>query len=157
MMRRFEAVSKEEFSKRLDISYYDNIKMPERKTKASAGYDISICKGEVIKSGETKVFATGIKAKMENDEFLAIFIRSSLGIKKGLILANNVGIIDSDYYNNLDNEGHIMIALTNISKADVELSDGERVAQGIFLKYEVVSDEKEIKARRLGGIGSTNI
>lgn len=156
-MRRFEIVSKKEFSRRLDIKYYENIVIPSRKTKTSAGYDFSSCKEEIIKVGETKLFATGIKAKMEDDDFLAIFIRSSLAIKKGLILSNSVGIIDSDYYNNPDNEGHIMIALTNISNSDVRIDAKERIAQGIFLKYEVVSDEKEIKAKRLGGIGSTNL
>lgn len=156
-MRRFEMVSKEEFTKRLDEKYYANIKIPERKTSKSAGYDFSVCKGDIIKSGEVKVFPTGIKAKMDDSDFLAIFVRSSLGIKKGLMLANNVGIIDSDYYNNLDNEGHIMIALANVGTKDVEISDGERIAQGIFLKYEVVDNEKEIKAKRLGGIGSTNV
>lgn len=156
-MRRFEIVSKEEFTKRLDEKYYANIKIPERKTSKSAGYDFSVCKGDIIKPGEVKVFPTGIKAKMDDSDFLAIFVRSSLGIKKGLMLANNVGIIDSDYYNNLDNEGHIMIALVNVGTKDVEISDGERIAQGIFLKYEVVDNEKEIKAKRLGGIGSTNV
>lgn len=156
-MRRFEVVSKEEFSKRLDIKYYNNISIPSRKTKGSAGYDFSICKGEMINPGEVKVFPTGIKAQMDDGDFLAIFVRSSLGIKKGLMLANNVGIIDKDYYNNLDNEGHIMIALVNVTSSPVELSDGERVAQGIFMKYEVVTNEKEVKAQRLGGIGSTNV
>ena len=155
-MRRFELVTKEEFVKRIDIKYYNNIKIPERKTQQSAGYDFSICKGEIIKKGETRVFATGIKASMEKDDFLAIFVRSSLGIKKDLMLANNVGIIDSDYYNNPDNEGHIMIALKNVGDNDVELKDGERVAQDIFLKYEVVDNERQIKAKRLGGVGSTN-
>lgn len=156
-MRRFELVTKEEFSKRLDIKYYDNIMIPQRKTKNSAGYDFSCCKEEIIKPHETKLFPTGIKAKMEDGEFLAIFIRSSLAIKKGLILSNSVGIIDSDYYNNPDNEGHIMVALTNISDKDVLIEAKERIAQGIFLKYEVVDNEKEIKAKRLGGIGSTNL
>ena len=156
-MRRFELVSKEEFSKRLDAKYYNNIVIPSRKTKDSAGYDFSICKGEVINPGEVKVFPTGIKAQMDSGEFLAIVVRSSLGIKKGLTLANNVGIIDKDYYNNLDNEGHIMIALVNVTNSPVELGDKERVAQGIFMKYEVVTNENEVKAQRLGGIGSTNI
>ena len=156
-MRRFELVRKEEFSKRLDAKYYNNIVIPSRKTKDSAGYDFSICKGEVINPGEIKVFPTGIKVQMEAGDFLAIVVRSSLGIKKGLMLANNVGIIDKDYYNNPENEGHIMIALVNVTSSPVELNDGERVAQGIFMKYEVVTNEKEIRAQRLGGIGSTNM
>lgn len=154
-MRRFEKVSTTEFSKRLDIKYYDNISIPERKTKSSAGYDFSVCEGKVINPGETVIFPTGIKAEMNEDEFLAIFIRSSLGIKKGLMLANNVGIIDSDYYNNPDNEGHIMLAIKNASSEAIEIKESERIAQGIFMKYLVVDNEKEVKVKRLGGIGST--
>ncbi len=75
-------------------------KLPVRGTKASAGYDISIIDGAVIEPGQTHIFATGVKAYMQEDEVLSLHVRSSIGIKKGLILANVTGIIDSDYYNN---------------------------------------------------------
>ena len=71
-------------------------------------------------------------------------------------MANQVGIIDSDYYNNIDNEGHILIALTNTLDEDVFLKIDDRIAQGIFMKYLVTDNEKEVKKIRLGGIGSTN-
>ena len=134
---------------------YTKIKLPSRATSSSAGYDFYLPYDLVIKPKESILVKTGIKACMENDEFLMIVIRSSLGVKKGLQLSNNVGIIDSDYYNNIDNEGHIMISLKNCSDVAVMLMCGERIAQGIFLKYLKVDDDSNQNAR-LGGFGSTN-
>ena len=79
---------------------------------------------------------------MQPDEVLEIYIRSSLGIKKGLMIPNNVGIIDSSYYNNPDNDGNIGIALVNTSGKEVTINAGERVAQGIFKKY-LVADNRQ--------------
>ena len=155
-MRKFEIISKKEFEKKVDGKFYENIKIPERSTKNSAGYDFYLPYDVVIPKGKTVVLSTGIKACMNNDEFLMVVIRSSLGVKKGLKMANQVGIIDSDYYNNIDNEGHISIALTNTLDEDVFLKIDDRIAQGIFMKYLVTDNEKEVKKIRLGGIGSTN-
>lgn len=130
-------------------------KLPSRGTKASAGYDISIIEGATIEPGCTHIFATGVKAYMQTDEYLALHVRSSIGIKKGLILANITGIIDSDYYNNPDNEGHIMVAVQNTTAKPVEVEAGERVCQGIFSKYLTI-DSDDANDSRLGGIGSTN-
>ena len=91
---------------------------------------------------------------MHYDEYLAIHVRSSIAIKRGLMLTNSTGIIDSDYYNNEDNEGHIMIAVYNITDAPVTLEKGERVAQGIFSKYLLTNDD-DARGIRTGGIGST--
>lgn len=129
--------------------------IPKRGSKASAGYDISVIEGAIIAPGEVKVFNTGIKAFMNEDEFLSVHVRSSVGIKMGLILANITGIIDSDYYNNESNEGHIMVALHNISNKDVVVEDGMRVCQGIFSKYLTVAEDTTNQTR-VGGIGSTN-
>lgn len=129
--------------------------IPTRGTGASAGYDISIISGATIEPKSTKIFATGIKAYMQQDEYLALHVRSSIGINKGVILANSTAIIDSDYYNNVNNEGHIMVALFNTSDQPVTLSDGERVCQGIFSKYLLV-DNDDVTKERSGGIGSTN-
>jgi dUTP pyrophosphatase len=93
---------------------------------------------------------------MQEDEFLGVHIRSSMAIKKGIRLVNNVGIIDADYYNNPDNEGHIMLALVNTGLEPIVLKKGERVAQGIFYKYLTTDDDKDTKKEdRSGGFGST--
>ena len=91
---------------------------------------------------------------MELNEYLSIFIRSSLAFKKGLMLANSTGIIDCDYYNNPDNEGHIMIAYYNTKDVSYTIKKGERIAQGIFMKY-LTTDDDDASGIRMGGIGST--
>lgn len=137
------------------VSYIQEGILPVRSTAHSAGYDISIIEDVVIMPGETKIMKTGIKAYMQDDEVLELYIRSSIGIKKQLMLSNIVGIIDSDYYNNVDNEGHIMIALYNYGNKEIQLEKHERVAQAIFKKYLITTDD-ETKNTRVGGIGSTN-
>ena len=98
---------------------------------------------------------TGIKAYMQDDEVLYLYNRSSNPKKKGLILANSVGVIDKDYYGNPDNDGHIMFAFYNIKDEDVEIKKGETVGQAVFQKYLVVDDDNA-EGTRLGGFGSTN-
>ena len=93
---------------------------------------------------------------MNKGEVLMIYIRSSLGFKYNLRLCNGTGIIDSDYYNNQDNEGHIFIKIQNEGKETINLKANDRFAQGIFMKYLTVTDEKQINNIRQGGIGSTN-
>ena len=109
-MRKFEKISLKEFIKdtKLTENEYNNIIMPTRATQNSAGYDFYLLEDLVLKPGEIKKVPTGIKAEMNNDEVLMIYIRSSLGFKYNLRLCNGTGIIDSDYYNNVDNEGHIL-------------------------------------------------
>ena len=138
------------------VSGFDKAIIPARKTTGSCGYDIHIYSATptTIKPHESKVFCTGIKAYMPSDEFLAIYIRSSIGIKKNLMLKNSVCIIDEDFYNNKENEGHIIIALYNYGDEPVTLEPFERVAQGVFQKYGVV-DNDNANQTRTGGIGST--
>lgn len=131
-----------------------DINLPKRKTSESAGYDIECAEAIVIDPKETVLIPTGLKAFMHYDEYLAIHIRSSMAIKRGLILVNSTGIIDSDYYNNEDNEGHIMIAMYNMTDEPVALLKGERIAQGIFCKYLLTHDD-DACGIRVGGIGST--
>lgn len=140
------------------VSGFDKAILPVRKTAGSCGYDIHIYSATptTIKPHESKVFCTGIKAYMPSDEFLAIYIRSSIGIKKHLMLKNSVCIIDEDFYNNKDNEGHILVALYNYGDEPVTLEPFERVAQGVFQKYGVV-DNDNADQTRTGGIGSTGI
>ena len=112
---KFEKVSKEEFLKSCDdINVYENIKLPKRATKGSAGYDFYAPFDFTLNPGETIKIPTGIRASMDEDYVLMLFPRSSLGFKYRLQLNNTVGIIDSDYYYS-DNEGHIFIKITNDS------------------------------------------
>jgi dUTP pyrophosphatase len=136
------------------ISTFTDIVIPKRATSNSAGYDICACGETVVKPMERKLIATGLKAYMQPDEYLGLHIRSSLAFKKGLTLINSQGIVDADYYNNSDNEGHIMFAMINLSNEDVVIKHGERIGQGIFYKYLKVDDDNT-ESERNGGFGST--
>ncbi|MEG1412192.1 MAG: dUTP diphosphatase [Acidaminococcaceae bacterium] len=130
--------------------------LPVRQTQLSAGYDFSLPQAVTLLPQQLMLVPTGIKAYMQKDEYLGIHIRSSLAVKKQLFLVNNQGIIDADYYNNEDNEGHIMLAVRNLGTEPVILAQGERIAQGIFYKYLTVDDDvSEVKTVRGGGFGST--
>jgi len=135
-----------------------NINLPIRKTKNSAGYDVEAAEDCVIpafKAGvKPTIVKTGLKAYCPPDEFYMLLNRSS-GPKKGLVLANGVGIIDSDYYNNPDNDGHFMFAFFNVSDTDVEIKKGERIGQVVFQKYLKV-DGDNAEGERKGGFGSTS-
>ncbi len=157
-MRKFEKIKYEQFIKDIkeDKDLYESFKLPERKTKASSGYDIISLTDGNIKPGDTLLVKTGIKASFNEDEVLFIIIRSSLGFKYGIKIANQIGVIDSDYYSNDENDGHILIKLENAGKEDFKVNLGDRIAQGIFLNYNKVDNEEEIKKTRKGGIGSTN-
>ena len=101
---------------------------------------------------------TGIKCQLANDCYLELSVRSSTPLKHWLILANGVGIIDGDYYNNSDNEGHIYFQLINLSPFDIVLKKGDKIGQGIIKKYEVTDDDyKYEKKERAGGFGSTSV
>lgn len=135
---------------RVDMSKYP----PVRKTAKSAGYDFHTPEMIMIEPGETVIIPTGYRVKLEDDEWLALFIRSSLGIKRHLILSNCVGVIDADYYDNPSNGGEIMGALTNIGNATVMLAPGEAFMQGVIMKYQTVDSDAAV-GKRTGGIGST--
>ncbi len=157
-MRKFEKISYEQFKKDIcdDKELYSRIELPKRSTNHSAGYDIKSIVSETIKPGESKVIKTGIKVAMNPDEVFYIIDRSSLGFKYDITLSNSVGVIDSDYYNNEDNEGHFSVKLINHGKKEYVINIGDRIAQGIFMKYLTVDDEEIINKKRKGGIGSTN-
>lgn len=132
------------------------IRLPVRGTATSAGYDFFCPETISIGRGETVKVITGIKAYMQPGEVLMLFPRSSLGIKKDIILANTVGVVDADYYNNPDNEGNIIIALKNNGNHPVLVTVGERIAQGVFLPFLPADNEVVLHKERIGGIGSTN-
>ncbi len=134
------------------------INMPVRKTQYSAGYDIEAAEDIVIPSFKKgmapTLVKTGLKAYMQDDEVLFLYNRSSNPKKKGLILANSVGVIDKDYYGNVDNDGHIMFAFYNIKDEDVQIKKGDCIGQAVFQKY-FVADGDNATGVRNGGFGST--
>ena len=136
------------------------INLPVRKTKFSAGYDVEAAEDCIIpsfkKGMKPTLVKTGIKAYMADDEVLIIANRSSNPGKKGLILANSIGVIDKDYYGNPDNDGHIMYAFYNIKEEDIEIKKGDAIGQAIFQKY-LVTDDDVAAGDRTGGFGSTSI
>ena len=135
------------------------INLPQRKTKNSAGYDIEAAEDVTIPSfkfGMKPTFVkTGIKSYFKPNEYLMLCNRSSNPGKRGLVLANSVGIVDSDYYNNPDNDGHIMFAFYNFFDKDLEIKKGDVIGQGIFMEYLMVDDDNAT-AERTGGFGSTD-
>lgn len=174
--RKFEVVSK----------YKDqNIILPTRGTKCSAGYDFYAAEDCVIPSYlkllasynrldgveglydlkshkdlvkitgiKSTLVPTGVKALLNEDEELELRSRSSVSTNNLLFLINGVGTVDADYYNNLDNEGHIMVPLFNLSPFDVKINKGDKIAQGLIKKYLTIDDEDVANVRQ-GGFGST--
>ena len=176
MKRGFQVVSKYK---------NEDIKLPIRATKNAAGYDFfaaedfvlpSIWKMNFIKllwrirkektlhpEDYTKaaddlrplLVPTGIKAYMQPDEYLLLANRSSSPLKRGLILPNGVGIVDSDYYNNESNEGEIFFQLVNLGPKDYQIKKGDRLGQGIFMSYLQADGEEQPLGERTGGFGSS--
>jgi dUTP pyrophosphatase len=163
-----------------------DIKMPERATTGSAGYDFFAAEDVVIppfdsqymkllketneyepltleaiaeatKKSNTRftLVSTGVKCQMPKDVYLELTSRSSVPLKNWLVLANGVGVIDADYYNNEDNEGEIFLQFINLSPCSILIKEGDKIGQGIFHKYLVTANEEETKAKRTGGFGST--
>ena len=130
--------------------------LPQRKTAKSAGYDIIALTDEdvFVYPGMSVNLETGVKACMEDDEVMLLFIRSSLGIKKGITLSNSCAVIDADYYNNPDNDGHFILNVINTSNEVQCIPARSRVAQAVFVKYLTVDDDNAT-GERVGGIGST--
>lgn len=112
----------------------------------------------VIKYGNCKVplVPTGIKCKIPDGYYLQLSVRSSLPLKHWLVLGNGVGIIDADYYNNPDNEGHIYFQIINLAPFPIKIQRGECFGQGILLPYCACADEEEVTTERDGGFGSTS-
>jgi len=159
---KFYKVSKEQYLKSFDnenneeiLSIYDDILLPKRATKGSAGYDFFAPFDIVLAPGETIKVPTGIRVSMEENYVLKLYPRSGLGFKYRLQLNNTVGIIDSDYYYS-DNEGHIFAKITNDSNEGktLEIKKGQGFMQGIFVEYGITLDDDTVEVRN-GGFGST--
>lgn len=176
MKRGFEIVSTKQ---------EQGLQLPQRQTAQAAGYDFaaaedftlpSIWKGNFLKvlwklHEQQKLTATdfqdadaclkpylvptGIKAYMQEGEFLLLANRSSGPLKRRLILPNGIGIVDADYYNNEGNEGEIFFQLVNYGLRDYRIKKGERIGQGIFMPYLLADGEQTPLAQRTGGFGST--
>lgn len=163
-VRGFEIVSK----------YKDNgLSLPKRATKGSAGYDLAAArdtvipsiwkvlstKGEALKENKdylkSVLVPTGIKTYMPDDEYLMLVNRSSNPLKNNLSLPNGIGVIDSDYYNNENNEGEIFVQLINYGLEDYTIEKGDRIAQGIFTPYAIADGEPKDLSARSGGFGSS--
>ncbi len=137
----------------------NEIHLPVRKTKYSAGYDVEALEDTIVPAfvpgTKPTLVKTGLKAYMQDDEYLMIANRSSNPGKRGLVLANGVGIIDKDYYGNPDNDGHIMFAFYNINAEDVVIKKGDAIGQAIFHKYGTIDGDMST-GERVGGFGSTS-
>lgn len=155
---KFEPISKETLAESLlttDGRMPEAI-LPTRATAGSAGYDFKALYDFTIEPGSNNIIATGIKCRMEDGWVLQIYPRSSLGFIYRVQLANTVGIIDADYYNNEKNEGHIMIKLeVPEGFPTLVVKRGEAFAQGVFVPFGITMDD-EATAKRDGGMGSTN-
>ena len=160
-----------------------DVKMPERATKGSAGYDFYSSEEKVIPSLPKLLFKaffqacaedkpieylktirsgfkpvlikTNVKAYMQDNEVLMLFNRSSNPIKLGLVLPNSVGCIDSDYYSNSDNDGHIMFQFWNMLPFDIKIKRYDKLGQGIFQQF-LITDNDDADGERDGGFGSTD-
>lgn len=154
-----------------------NIVLPQRATHHAAGYDFEAAEEVVIpsiwkaglisgiktlaakdvqKAIKPTLVPTGIKSYMGKEEYLQLTNRSSNPLKRFLLLTNGVGVIDSDYYNNSDNEGHIMFQFTNFGPSDLTIKKGERIGQGIFLPF-LKADQDTTSQSRSGGFGSSDL
>ena len=155
-MRFFEKISYEQFKRDIkeDMELYNNYLIPKRATTGSAGYDFYMIDDFVLKPNEIITIPTGIKAKMNIDEVLYIVVRSSTGFKYNVRMVNQIGVIDSDYYNNENNEGHIFFKIQNQGDKEFRVLKNQPVVQGIFSKFLMVEDDDILEIRK-GGIGSS--
>ena len=167
---RFEKVSVKEQKKFLEqffasrsskvnyaLEYIDKeLALPGRSSAKSCGYDFRLPVDVEIQPNSQVLIPTFVKAAIDDDKVLELYPRSSYGIKKGLELANTVGVIDADYYNNEDNEGHIMVCMRNTTSKPVHLERGDKFVQGIIKRYFLMDgDEYGVGKARKGGIGSS--
>ena len=149
-MRKFERISFEQFKKDVcdDKALYDSYYLPKRDTKCAAGYDFYALFDYTLKPGDIMKVPTGIKACMEEDDVLFLIDRSSMGFKYNVRMCNQVGVIDADYYNNSNNEGHMWIRIQNEGDKDYVVKKGDAMIQGIFMKYLKTDDDIESDKNR---------
>lgn len=157
-IRGLELISEKQFNKDFkdyDIDY-NSLELPIRGTNKSAGYDFIAPFDFILEPNEIIKIPTGVKVYMLDDECFALLDRSGVGFKYNVRLCNQIGIIDADYYNNENNEGHMYFALQNEGSKPWVVKRGEAYGQGIFLKYLLADNDKVKYEERKGGLGSTN-
>lgn len=130
----------------------DDAIIPQRATPGSAGYDFHANKGLFIPPGQTRLVKTGITAVMADTDVLLLHIRSSMAWKLGLMLSNGVGVIDADYYPN-----EICVLLYNATDKDICIEKGQKIAQGLFMNYQITDNDATVQKARAGGFGSTGV
>lgn len=147
---------KDELSKFETVTGFEDAKIPERKTQHSAGYDIACYEDTTIQPDCVVLVKTGLKCSMPNMTHGQLHLRSSIGIKYPVCLANGVGIIDEDYYNNESNEGHIQVPIFNYGKEPITFEKGTTIAQLVIIPYAILNKDNVHNVERKGGFGSTN-
>lgn len=149
-MRKFEVVRK-------DAIKYDvkDVTLPIRATRNSAGYDFYSPIEFTIEANDTFMLWTNIKAKMNTHEFLMLCSTSGMG-KRGIKMANSIGIIDADYYSNDSNDGNLGFRLHNTGNQPYTFKAGEKVGQGIFMNFLTCTEDNVKNVKRSGGFGSTD-
>ena len=140
-----------------EVTYGNCWKLPTRSDNGSAGYDFYSPETVTINPKQMVKIKTNVKCSMADREVLMLYVRSSIGIKKNLMLANGTGVIDSTYYNNPDNEGNIIIALYNYGDESQTIEIGDRIAQGVITSFYTVENDVVLSDKRTGGIGSSGV
>ncbi len=156
-MRYFEKISFEQFKKDIENNkdLYDSYILPKRATKYSAGYDFFAISDITIKPKEIVKIPTGYKANFESNEALLLMMRSGLGFKYNLRFTNQIGLIESDYYNNESNEGHMWVSVQNEGNKTVTIKKNTAYCQGVFINF-LTTDDDNVTDIRKGGLGSTD-
>ena len=151
-MRDFEKISFEQFKKDVadDQKLYDEIIIPERGSSATAGYDLHLLSDLTLEPGEVAKLPTGLKARFQPDEVLFLIVRSGTGFKYNIRLCNQVGVIDSDYYNNPDNEGHLWLKVQNEDTVAHSFRRGDALVQGVFTKFLTTDSDQNLNQKRRG-------
>lgn len=149
-MRDFEKISFEQFKKDVadDRELYEEIIIPQRDSASTAGYDLHLLSDITLRPGETIKLPTGLKSRFQPDEALLFIVRSKTGFKYNIRLCNQVGVIDSDYYNNPDNEGHLWTKIQNEDTVAHSFKKGDALVQGVFIKYLTTDSDQNLNLER---------
>jgi dUTP pyrophosphatase len=131
-----------------------HVSLPSYATRGSAAFDLAVSENVTIAPGEVTLLPTGLVIEVPEGMFLAVFARSSTPLKRGLIVANGVGVVDSDYCGPTD---EMKVPVLNFTSAPVHVSAGDRIAQGIILPSPQIAWEEviELRAESRGGFGAT--
>jgi dUTP pyrophosphatase len=155
MQNTSSVITEDTPSKRDDGNWVGSVQLPVRSDARSAGYDFHAPRDLTILPAQKLLVWTDVKAYMQDDEVLTLLPRSSMGIKKGLMLSNTMGVIDASYYENESNDGNIGLSLLNTTGKAINIKKGERIVQGVFSKFLITDADAPTSETRTGGIGSS--